>query len=157
MEPGVEREAAGPGEPGRCGTGSRVWARQRIAATMPESRRDPAKTRGVRMMICKKCGWDTQVIQTQRGKRELAPGNFVEMVRRRRKCLRCGLTFITCERREDDPQELWQSALDAAEREWESAEQRVRRIAGLVTEIVQEQESSGGRERGWVKGPRRRR
>ena len=109
------------------------------------------------MMTCKKCGWDTQVIQTQRGKRELASGNFVEMVRRRRKCLRSGLTFVTCERREDDPQKLWQSALDNAEREWESAEQRVQRIADLVTEMVKEQKSSGSRERGWVKGPRRRR
>lgn len=108
-------------------------------------------------MTCRKCGSDTMVSQTQRGRRGLDPGNFVEMVRRRRKCLRCGLTFVTCERREDDPQELWQSALDNAEREWESAEQRIRRIADLVTEMVQEQKSSGSRERGWVKGPRRRR
>ena len=69
------------------------------------------------------------------------------MVRRQRKCLRCGLKYWTYERRADDPDELWQAALDDMQQEIDGAECRLQKIAAFVKEMVLEPVDADGRTR----------
>ena len=84
------------------------------------------------MMTCLICGWDTAVSYSKKCRREPAPGTAIDLVRRRRKCLRCNEMFWTYERRADDAGELWQ-ALEDALRERDAAE---RKLARLVNEVA---------------------
>ena len=58
------------------------------------------------MMTCERCAGDTKVTYSKKERREPVPGSAIDLVRRRRKCLRCGKPFFTRERREDDAEEL---------------------------------------------------
>ena len=49
------------------------------------------------MMTCERCGGDTKVTYSKKERREPVPGSAIDLVRRRRKCLRCGKPFFTRE------------------------------------------------------------
>ena len=87
------------------------------------------------MMTCKECDGDTAVIFSKRMR--TGDGCATDLVRRRRKCLRCGERFWSYERRSDDPQELWQ-ALEDARREKDLAVRNLRRLIDFVKEICLE-------------------
>ena len=89
------------------------------------------------MMICESCGGDTKVFHTQRRLWEPEPGNLIDVVKRRRKCLRCEERFITYERRERDPTEIW-PMVESAERERDSAKRQLRKLAKAVAANAQE-------------------
>ena len=89
------------------------------------------------MMICEDCGGDTTVYHSQGRLNELEPGTNIDVVKRRRRCLRCDSRFITYERRERDPQELW-PAVESAQSEKEGAEQKLRKVLAFVEDIVRE-------------------
>ena len=86
-------------------------------------------------MNCQECGADTAVIYSRR--MNTGTGDATDLVRRRRKCLRCSVRFWTMERRGDDPQELWQ-ALEDARREKNLAVRNLRRLIDFVKEICLE-------------------
>lgn len=86
-------------------------------------------------MTCRDCGGDTAVIYSKR--MNTGTGCAVEQVRRRRKCLRCGVRCWTLERRSDDPEELWQ-AVEDARREKDEAVRSLRKLVAFVKEIALE-------------------
>lgn len=88
-------------------------------------------------MICESCGGDTMVFHTQRRLWEPEPGNIIDVVKRRRKCLKCEEKFITYERRERDPGEVW-PLVESAERERDSARRQLRRLARAVMANAQD-------------------
>lgn len=89
------------------------------------------------VMICESCGGDTTVFHTQRRLWEPEPGNIIDVVKRRRKCLRCEERFITYERRARDPGEVW-PLVESAERERDSARRQLRRLARTVMATAEE-------------------
>ena len=84
-------------------------------------------------MNCERCGGDTMVSYTKRSRKEPAPGSSVDLIKRRRKCLRCNVRFTTFERRDSDSEELWQ-ALETTRRERDTAR---RKLVRLVNEVGQ--------------------
>ena len=95
------------------------------------------------MMTCQECGGDTAVIYSKR--MNTGTGCATDLVRRRRKCLRCAQRFWSYERRSDDPQELWQ-ALEEARREKDLAVRNLRRLVAFVKEIAGEPEACAAAE-----------
>ena len=89
------------------------------------------------MMTCKRCGGDTKVTYSKKERREPVPGSAIDLVRRRRKCLRCGKPFFTRERREDDAEELTK-ALETALKGKERAERRLKRLVRHAIEAAQD-------------------
>ena len=86
-------------------------------------------------MTCKECGGDTAVIFSRR--MNTGTGSATHLVRRRRRCLRCGERFWSYERRSDDPQELWQAVEDARQ-EKDLAVRQLRKLIAFVKEIALE-------------------
>ena len=60
-------------------------------------------------MNCERCGGDTMVSYSKRSRKQPVPGSSVDLIKRRRKCLKCDTRFSTFERRSDDSGELWQA------------------------------------------------
>ena len=77
------------------------------------------------------------VFHTQRRLWEPEPGNIIDVVKRRRKCLKCEERFITYERRARDPGEVW-PLVESAERERDSARRQLRRLARAVMATAEE-------------------
>ena len=88
-------------------------------------------------MTCKLCGGETKVTYSKKGRREPVPGSAIDLVRRRRKCLRCGEPFSTRERREDDAEGLTK-ALETALKGKDKAERRLKQILRHAIEAVQD-------------------
>ena len=84
-------------------------------------------------MNCERCGGDTMVSYTKRSRKQPVPGSSVDLIKRRRKCLRCNVRFTTFERRDSDSEELWQ-ALETTRRERDTAR---RKLVRLVNEVGQ--------------------
>ena len=95
------------------------------------------------MTACRACGGDTAVIYRQ-GMRT-GTGDATDLVRRRRRCLRCGERLLSHERRADDPQELWQ-AVEDARREKDLAVRNLPRLVAFVKEIALEPEARAAAE-----------
>ena len=89
------------------------------------------------MMTCERCGGDTKVTYSKKERREPVPGSAIDLVRRRRKCLKCGKPFFTRERREDDSEELTK-ALEVALKGKERAERRLKRLVRHAIEAAQD-------------------
>ena len=96
-------------------------------------------------MNCERCGGDTMVSYTKRSRKEPAPGSSVDLIKRRRKCLRCNVRFTTFERRDSDSEELWQ-ALETTRRERDTARRKLVRLVRLVNEVGKAAEGSGAPE-----------
>ena len=92
-------------------------------------------------MNCERCGGDTMVSYSKRSRKQPVPGSSVDLIKRRRKCLKCDTRFSTFERRSDDSGELWQ-ALKDARRERDTAKRKLSRLVRLVNEVGQGAETS---------------
>ena len=89
-------------------------------------------------MNCERCGGDTMVSYSKRSRKEPVPGSSVDLIKRRRKCLRCNVRFTTFERRDSDTEELWQ-ALETTRRERDAARRKLTRLVRLVNEVGQDE------------------
>ena len=87
-------------------------------------------------MTCEQCEGDSMVSQSKRSSQQPVHGSRVDLIKRRRQCLRCNLKFNTFERRADDSPELWQ-ALEDARRERDGVERKLVRLVRLVNEVGQ--------------------
>ena len=89
-------------------------------------------------MTCTKCKGDTMVASSKRSSQQPVPGSSVDLIKRRRKCLRCDVRFTTFERRDSDSEDLWQ-ALETTRGERDTAR---RKLVRLVNEVGQGAETS---------------
>ena len=96
------------------------------------------------MMTCRACCGDTAVIFSRRMR--TGDGCATDLVRRRRKCLRCAERFWSYERRGDDPQEL-SCLLEEVRQERDPAVRNLRRLVAFVKEVCQEPEDCAAAER----------
>ena len=86
------------------------------------------------MMTCDICGWDTRVSYSKRFRRAQSPGSSVDLIRRRRECLKCRARFYTRELREYEPEEATKT-LEAAWQERDDAQRKLSELVLLVNEL----------------------
>ena len=106
------------------------------------------------MMTCRSCGGDTMVSYSKRSRKQPVPGSAVDLVKRRRKCLRCSEPFYTYERRADDPEE-WLGVLEEEKTAREEAERRLGKLLLCADEVALETRAAPKGHRRGGRKPRR--